>query len=142
MALFQQMNWKCLEFLSFCFQLWFHFVSPLFFIPTCNLRNTGTQNCWKSKLASPRMYGSRKHPYSPTEGIGISKNKIQKNVWSSIGISRGEGVSKKNPFQRGEVWIFSGFTQCNWSLLLKTGKQQANAVFIITFKSALWLEMF
>ena len=64
---------------------------------------------WKNTLCS-----SRKYPYSPTEGIGISwgmgsarpKNlkKCMKLNWN---FQRGWGVFSSV----GEVWIFSGITQ-------------------------------
>jgi len=61
---------------------------------------------------------SRKYPYSPTEGIGISlggggfcktKNlkKCVKLYWN---FQRGGEVLEKIP-SVGEVWIFSGTTQ-------------------------------
>ena len=65
------------------------------------------------------MRSSRKYPYSPTEGIGISwavwvglyetKNlkKCMKLNWNFL---RGGEVLEKNPFH-GEVCIFSGTTQ-------------------------------
>ena len=63
------------------------------------------------------LHTSRIYPYSPTEGIGISwevggsaRPKNLRNVWSLIGISRGVGDLRKNPFHGGVMDIFWNYT--------------------------------
>ena len=82
---------------------------------------------------------------TPTEGIGIpggegfSKAKTFKEmyiVWSLIGIFRGVGleVLEKVP-SVGELWIFSGTTQCIFLLLYQQTwkfKQLLDEVFVLS----------
>ena len=69
------------------------------------------------KIIQTSLCSSKKYPYSPTEGIGISwgvvgpvkpKN-LKKSMKLTWNFQRGGGVLKKIP-SVGEVWIFSGIT--------------------------------
>jgi len=63
------------------------------------------------------MCRSRKYPYSPTEGIGISwgvgcslrPKHLKKCIKLNWNFQRGGGLGRKSFC--GEVWIFSGTTQ-------------------------------
>jgi len=71
------------------------------------------------------LCSSRKYPYSPTEGIGISwgvedsgrPKYLKKYMKLNWNFQRGGKLSEKNPFRGGGMDIFWNYTFCIHTIL-------------------------
>ena len=70
----------------------------------------GVEKLWYYTVPKNTPTPPQKGLEFPGGGVGGSvRPKKFKNAWSLIGISRGVGSLRKDPFH-GELWIFSGIT--------------------------------